>query len=62
MEDANREFSTEEMRTYTAECPLCGQEAYPTWERVGDEDSAPPVRWTLTAVKCLTPACPNSRY
>ncbi|MBT1001891.1 hypothetical protein KIH31_04675 [Paenarthrobacter sp. DKR-5] len=62
MNDAGREFTTEEMRSYTAACPLCGQPAYPTWERVDEDDKAPAAVWTFTTIECLTPGCPNSRY
>jgi hypothetical protein len=61
--EEEREFSTEEMRSYTADCPLCGETAFPTWERIDAQPEPESVaRWKLASLNCLTPGCPNSRY
>ena len=51
------------MRSYAADCPLCGETAYPMWERAGDDQEPESVeRWKLASLECYTPGCPNSRY
>jgi hypothetical protein len=61
--EEDREFSAEEMRSYAADCPLCGETAYPMWERAGDDKEPESVeRWKLASLECYTPGCPNSRY
>lgn len=64
MDDGDeRDFSAEEMRSYAADCPFCGETAYPTWERADGAPEGEPVgTWKLVSLSCLTPGCPNSRY
>jgi hypothetical protein len=61
--DGDREFSAEERLTYSAVCPVCGETAYPTWQRVYAE-SAPGTaeKWKLALLECLTPGCADSRF
>jgi len=59
----DQEFSTEEMRKFSADCPVCGETAYPTWERHEDQSgSESKEKWRLASLECLTPGCPRSRY